>query len=65
MGMKRFSLRLEEWMLLQIHYIAEYGGRSINRQIVWLIQQNIQAFEKNHGLISKEELLNWQKHGRK
>lgn len=58
MGMERFSLRLEEWMLLQINYIAEYGGRSINRQIVWLIQQNIQAFEKNHGPISKEELLN-------
>ena len=61
--MKRFSLRLEEWMLLQIHYIAEYGGCSINRQIVWLIQQNIQACEKSHGPMSKEDLLNWQKHG--
>lgn len=62
MGIKRFSLRLEEWMLLQIRYIAEYGGRSINRQIVWLIQQNIQTFEKKHGPIAKEDLLNWQKH---
>ena len=58
MGMKRFSLRLEEGILLQIHYIAEYGGRSINRQIVWLIQQNIRSFEKSHEPISKEDLLN-------
>lgn len=58
MGMKRFSLHLKEGMLLQIHYIAKYGGRSINRQIVWLIQQNIRSFEKIHGPISKEDLLN-------
>lgn len=61
--MKQLSLRLEEKMWLQLRYIAEYGGRSMNRQIIWLIQQNIQAFEKKHGPISKEDMMNWKKHG--
>lgn len=36
-------------------YIAEYEGRSMSGQILYLIQKCIREFEKEHGIISIDE----------
>ena len=37
-------------------YIAEYEGRSLSGQILYLIQKCIREFEKEHGPIPEDEL---------
>ena len=37
-------------------YIAEYEGRSLNWQVIHLIQECVRAFEREHGPIPDEEL---------
>ena len=37
-------------------YIAEYEGRSMSGQILYLIQKCIREFEKEHGPIPEDEL---------
>ena len=61
----KFTMVMEEELARKMSYIGKYYGRSRIKEIEWACKQYIQAFEKNHGPISKEELLNWQKHGRK
>ena len=38
-------------MLDKLHVIADYEGRSANSQILILIRDLIEAYEKNHGEI--------------
>ena len=33
----------------KLHYISKYYGRSANREILYLIRQEIKAFEKTEG----------------
>lgn len=54
MGMKTFSVRLDQGMLDKLHYIADYEGRSANGQIVVLIRDLIEAYEAKHGEIRFE-----------
>ena len=51
MKLKDFSLRIEEEQLLKLHHIAEYHDRSVNRELLRLIRQYIEDFEKEHGAI--------------
>ena len=37
-------------------YIAEYEGRSLNWQVIHLIQECVREFEQEHGPIPEEEL---------
>lgn len=37
-------------------YIAEYEGRSLSGQILYLIQKCIREFENEHGPIPEDEL---------
>ena len=36
----------------KLHYIAKYYGRSANGEILYLIRQEIKAFEKEEGEIA-------------
>ena len=54
MAIKSVSIRIEEEMLDKIAYIADYEGRSVNSHVLVLIRENIQAFEKEHGVIEKD-----------
>ncbi len=51
MAIKSLSVRIDEKMLNKIHVIADYEGRSANSQILILIRDNIEKFEKEHGEI--------------
>lgn len=54
MAVKSVSIRIEEEMLEQIAYVAEFEGRSINSHILVLIRENIEDFEKSYGKIDGE-----------
>lgn len=47
----RYTLRINPVLLDKIGYIADYNGRSKNREIERLIRQCIQNFEAQHGAI--------------
>ena len=51
MAIKSVSIRIEEEMLNQISYIADYEGRSVNSQVLVLIRENIKSFEDTNGVI--------------
>ena len=51
MSIKNLSIRIDETMLHNLHYIADYEGRSANGQVNILIRDCIAAFEAQHGEI--------------
>lgn len=50
----RYTLRTSPELLEKLGYIAEYEGRTKNRELEQMIKQRIAAFEKEHGEISVE-----------
>ena len=51
MAQKSLSIRIDEEMLHKLHVVADYDGRSANSQILILIRDMIDTFEKEHGKI--------------
>lgn len=52
MAVKSLSVRLDGKMLDKLHYIADYEARSANGQLIILIRDCIEKFEKEHGEIT-------------
>ena len=52
MAIKSLSIRIDEEMLDKLHYVADYEGRSANSQILILIRDLIENYEKKHGEIN-------------
>lgn len=50
-NLPRYTLRINQEYLTKLEYIAEYNGRTKNKEIEWLIRQHIEAFEAEHGKI--------------
>lgn len=48
---KSVSIRIPEELLKELHYVADYEGRSANSQILYLIRNCINEFKKEHGEI--------------
>lgn len=48
---KTFTVRIDPDLLDQLHVVAEYEGRSANKQIVALIRRCVEQFETKHGKI--------------
>ena len=48
MAIKSLSIRIDSEMLNKLHYIADYEGRSANSQILILIRDCIEKYEKEH-----------------
>ena len=46
MATKSLSIRIDKDMLDKLHIIADYEGRSANSQILVLIRQCIEEYEK-------------------
>ena len=40
----------------KLAYMADYYGRSVNGQVVWLIRKAIASFEQEHGKIELADL---------
>ncbi len=53
----QFTLRICRELLIKFGYVAEYEGRSKNKEIEWLMRKHIKEFEKKYGTIPSE-LLN-------
>ena len=47
----RYTLRIPQELLSKIGYIADYKGRTKNKEIEQLIKKRIQEFEAIHGKI--------------
>ncbi len=47
-----YALRIPTATMDKLKYIAEYNGRSANKEIEQLILAHIAAFQKEHGEIS-------------
>ena len=47
----KFTVRLDQKAAAKLVYIADYYGRSQNRQLNWLVNHCVSAFEKEHGKI--------------
>ena len=52
---KHLSIRMDTELHDKLQYIAEYEGRSMSRQVLYLITTCIWEFEKEHGPISLED----------
>lgn len=51
MAIKSLSIRIDSEMLHKLHVVADYEGRSANSQILILIRECIEKYEKEHGKI--------------
>jgi len=63
MATKSFSIRIDETMLDKLHVLADYEGRSANSQVLILIRDAIQAYEKEHGEIVEGKTTKKKKKG--
>lgn len=50
---KHFGIEVEPELHRKLRYIADYEGRSINGQILYLIRQCVRDFEEKNGSISQ------------
>ena len=55
-NLPRYTLRISQVLLEKLAFIAEYEGRTKNKEIEQLIKKRIAAFEREHGEITKEDL---------
>ena len=51
----RFTLRIQSEQLRKFQVIADYNGRSSNRELEILIRRYIEYFEKIHGTIDLDD----------
>ena len=52
---KHLGIEVEKDLHYKLHYIANYEGRSGNKQIIYLIKECIREFEKEHGEIKIQD----------
>ena len=52
-NLPRYTLRIPQILLDKLGYIAEYEGRTKNKEIEQLIKKRISEFEEIHGEISE------------
>lgn len=50
-NLPRYTLRISQILLDKLGYIAEYEGRTKNKEIEQLIKKRISEFEETHGRI--------------
>lgn len=51
----RYTLRIDPGYLDKLGYIAEYEGRTKNRELEQMIKRRIAEFEKVHGEIPTQD----------
>ena len=50
----RYTLRIERELLDKLGYVAEYEGRTKNRELEQMIKKRVRDFEAEHGRIELE-----------
>ncbi|MBQ8404266.1 MAG: Arc family DNA-binding protein [Clostridia bacterium] len=51
MAIKSYSVRIDEELLDKLHVVAEYEGRSANKQIIMLVREAVAKYEAKYGEI--------------
>lgn len=51
-NLPRYTLRVSRILLDKLQHVAQYDGRSVNKEIEYLIKMHIAKFEKHHGRIN-------------
>lgn len=54
-NLPRYTLRIPQQLLDKLAYIADYEGRTKNKEIEQLIKKRIAEFEEEHGTIAVDE----------
>lgn len=54
-NLPRYTLRIPQLLLDKLGYIADYEGRTKNKEIEQLIKKRIAEFEQQHGQILTEK----------
>ncbi len=49
---KHLGIEIDPELHGKLKYVAEYEGRSVNGQILWLVRQCIKRFENENGQIT-------------
>lgn len=47
----RYTLRINRHLFKKFRYVAEYSGRSANKEIEQLMKTKVESFENEHGTI--------------
>lgn len=47
----RYTLRVDRHLFAKFRFVAEYKGRSANKEIEQMMKRSVEAFEKAHGKI--------------
>ena len=55
-ALPRYTLRVPQILLDKLGYIAEYEGRTKNKELEQLMKKRIAEFEKVHGPIDVKEI---------
>ena len=50
-NLSRYTLRVEQELLDKLGYIAEYEGRTKNKELEQMVKKRIRDFEAEHGPI--------------
>ena len=50
-NLSRYTLRIPQVLLDKIGYIADFEGRTKNKEIEQIIKKRIYEFEQEHGII--------------
>ena len=51
---KDFTICIDDTMLQKLHVVASHESRSANKQVLVLIREAVEAYEKRHGEIKSE-----------
>ena len=51
----RYNLRVDKELLQKLNYIAEYNGRTANKEIEYLTKKHIEEYEQQYGIIKFDE----------
>lgn len=51
----RYTLRIDRELFAKFRYVAEYEGRSANKEIEQMLKKRVAEFEKKHGEIQLDD----------
>lgn len=53
-NLPQFTVRISPDLLKKFRIIADYNGRSANRELEMLVREHVSKFEKEHGEIKPD-----------
>lgn len=54
-NLPRYTMRISRVLLDKLGYVAEYEGRTVNKQLEQLVKKCVLQFEEEHGKIDIEK----------